>query len=74
MHIEEKKLPPQNAFYRKLKMKDISDHGYERAEKVWNTMEKMTEAAIATLTWKQMFYPWDIYWRHFEIRAYITTS
>ena len=34
MHIEEKKLPPQNAFYRKLKMKDISDHGYERAEKV----------------------------------------
>ena len=34
MHIEEKKLPPQNALYRRLKMKDISDHGYERAEKV----------------------------------------
>ena len=74
MHIEEKKLPPQNAFYSNLKMKDISDHDYERAEQVWNTMENMTEAAITTLTWTQMFYPWHMYWRHFEIRAYITRS
>ena len=40
--FEETRLPPKNAFYGRLNMKDISDQGYEQAQQVWNTMEKKT--------------------------------
>ena len=33
--FEEMKLPPKEAFRSKLNMSDISDHDYERAQKVW---------------------------------------
>ena len=38
--FEETSLPPKGAFYSTLNMKDISDHDYEHAQQVWNTMEK----------------------------------
>ena len=38
--FEETSLPPKDAFYCRLNMKDISDHDYGHAQQVWNTMEK----------------------------------
>ena len=38
--FEETSLPPKDAFYIRLNMKGISDHYYEQAQQVWNTMEK----------------------------------
>ena len=38
--FEETSLPPKDAFYSWLNMKGISDHEYEHAQQVWNTMEK----------------------------------
>ena len=40
--FEETRLPPKDAFYSRLNTKGISDHDYEHAQKVWNTMEKKT--------------------------------
>ena len=40
--FEETSLPPKDAFYSRLTMKDISVQGYEHAQQVWNTMEKKT--------------------------------
>ena len=40
--FEETSLPPKDAFYSKLNMKDISDKDYEHAQQVWNIMEKKT--------------------------------
>ena len=40
--FEETSLPPKGAFYSWLNMKGISDHEYEHAQQVWNTMEKKT--------------------------------
>ena len=40
--FEETSLPPKDAFYSRLNMKGISDHNYEHAQQVWNTMEKKT--------------------------------
>ena len=40
--FEETSLPPKDAFYSWLNMKGISDHEYEHAQQVWNTMEKKT--------------------------------
>ena len=39
---EEIKLPPKNAFCRKLSMKGINDNDHEYVQQVWNTMEKRT--------------------------------
>ena len=38
--FEETSLPPKDAFYSRLNMKGISDHDYEHAQQVWDTMEK----------------------------------
>ena len=40
--IEETKLLPKNAFYRKLNMKGIRDKDYEHAQQIWNILEKKT--------------------------------
>ena len=40
--FEETSLPPKDAFYSRLNMKDISDQDYEYAQQFWNTMEKKT--------------------------------
>ena len=34
--FEETRLPPKDAFYSRLNMKDISDQDYELAQQVWN--------------------------------------
>ena len=38
--FEDVNLPPKDAFYSRLNMKGISDHDYEPALQVWNSMEK----------------------------------
>ena len=38
--FEETSLPPKDAFYSRLNMKDISDQDHEHEQQVWNTMEK----------------------------------
>ena len=40
--FEEKSFPLKDVFYSRLSMKGISDHDYEHAQQVWNTMEKKT--------------------------------
>ena len=54
--LEETKLTLNSVFYSKLNMKDIDDQDCQHAHKVWNTMEKKTQVATPTPTWKQMFY------------------
>ena len=36
--FEETELPIEDAFYRKLNMKGVSDQDYKRASEVWNGM------------------------------------
>ena len=44
--FEETSLPPKNAFYSMLNMKNISDQDHEHAQQVWNIMEKKTHPRL----------------------------
>ena len=46
--FEETSLLLKDVFYSRLNMKGISDHHYEHAQQVWNTMKKRTLGAIPT--------------------------
>ena len=66
--FEETSLPPKDAFYSRLNMKDISDQNYEHAQQVWNTMEKKTLGCYHDTFLKQMYCCWQTCLRQFEIR------
>ena len=42
MKFEETSLPPKDAFYSRLNIKDISYQDHEHKQQVWNTIEKKT--------------------------------
>ena len=52
--FEETSLPPKDAFYSRLNMKDISDQDYEHAQQVWNIMDRCGPRVLGRCSIKQV--------------------